>query len=97
MLMDAINQIEHRRSMYIGGSFESLVAFLVGYSTALKQHAGVDLMEEVRNWVKEAYGAEFAVMWPYFLLAEGAKGDEAMATKLCFDTIADFVAGTMDS
>lgn len=89
-LRDAFHQLKQRRSMYIGDDFDSLVAFFVGYSIAVRQSTGFDLMAEIRDWVKATYRVEFAVMWPHYLLAEISKGDEERATDLFFATVAGF-------
>ncbi len=78
--------------MYIGDGFDALVAFIVGYAEATKRNIGVELIEPLQDYVKAAYGVNFAVMWPYYLADEVAQGDEAQATLLVFSFLDDFIS-----
>jgi len=78
--------------MYFSEEFDSLVAFLVGYSEATKQNSGVDLMSLIQEYVKSAYNAEFAILWPYYLAEEVAKGDNSRSNQLVFDMLDAFIS-----
>ena len=88
----SIELLRARRSMYIGGSFEALVAFLVGYSVATRNATGVDLMELMQKHVKYGGRKEFAKIWFAYLAEDVANGDEMRATELVFDALLKFAS-----
>ena len=90
----ALDHLRTRRGMYIADGFDTLVAFLVGYSEATKRSVGMDLMGALQEYTKEVYGKEFAVIWPYYLLNEEAAGDEQEGTRLVFSTVDGFASKT---
>ena len=91
-LRTVLDLVRVRRGMYFSDGFESLVAFLVGYSEAIKRTVGVDLMSLFQEHVKSVYEADFSVFWPYYLLDEIADADEERATELVFSTLNDFIS-----
>lgn len=96
-LRQVVQHLRYRRGMYIGKGFEALVAFLVGFSLGSLGEAGADFMAMVKDQVKRQYRSEFALFWPYYLLEEVAKGDEAYATLLVLDTLEAFLDSMDDA